>query len=98
MLLPSVIKTSNYSNNSFQIHLGQKVLAGHFRSVYEGNFILMTFYPTIGVKGPNGLNVNCYLIKTYLFLLFKIDGYIRPNFDYRTVNNICLCNFFVYYV
>ena len=50
----AVIKTSNYSNNSFQIHFGQKVLAGHFRSLYEGNFILMTFYPTIGVKGPNG--------------------------------------------
>ena len=58
----------------------------------------MAFYPTEGIKGPNGNYINCYLIETCLFLLFKINAYIRPNFDYRTVNNICLCNFFVYYV
>ena len=56
----------------------------------------MAFYPTEGIKGPNGNYINCYSIETCLFLFFKIDGYIWPNFDYYTVNNICLCNFFVF--
>ena len=38
----------------------------------------MAFYPTEGIKGPNGNYINCYLIETCLFLLFKIDGYICP--------------------
>ena len=48
----------------------------------------MAFYPTEGIKGPNGNYINCYLIETCLFLLFKIDGYIWPNFDYLTINYI----------
>ena len=34
------------TNNFYQMPLGLKVLARHFRYVYEVNYILMTFYPT----------------------------------------------------
>ena len=54
MLASSMIKISNYRSNFYKIHFGLKVLAGPFRSTYEVNFILMTFCPTLGVKGPNG--------------------------------------------
>ena len=76
--------------------LGQKVLVRHFRSFYEVNYIVMAFYPTLGVKWPNGFYINCYYVEINLFQLLKINAYIWPNFDYLTVNNIYLCNFFSY--
>ena len=54
MLASSMIKISNYRSNFYKIHLGLKVLAGPFRSIHEVIFLLMTFCPTLGVKGPNG--------------------------------------------
>ena len=56
----------------------------------------MAFYPTEGIKGPNGNYINCYSIDTNLFLSFKINVYIWPNFDYLTENSIYLYNFFVF--
>ena len=70
------------------MQLGLLLVIRHFRCLIQDYFILIKFYITLPFKVSMTISLKSYVMKFHLFSWFKTYGYICPNLDYKTINNI----------